>query len=52
MDTERSPTGKPIKGLTGIELAQTRNYLKASGYIRTLLLNIGANSIEYRCLMM
>jgi GxxExxY protein len=43
---------KALKQLTAIDLAQTLNYLKASGYKRALLLNFGTKSLEYRRFVM
>jgi GxxExxY protein len=43
---------KAVKLLTAIDLAQTLNYLKASGCKRALLLNFGTKSLEYRRLVM
>ena len=37
-----------MKKLTGIEEAQIINYLKASGIATGLLLNFGAQSLEYK----
>jgi GxxExxY protein len=43
---------KAVKTLSPIDMAQTLNYLKASGYRRALLLNFGAKSLEYRRFVM
>lgn len=38
--------------LTGIDQAQTLNYLKATGYRRALLLNFGAHSLQFERLVL
>lgn len=42
---------KALSHLTGIEEAQTINYLKVTGLSRALLLNFGARSLEYKRLV-
>lgn len=42
---------KALQSLSGIEEAQLINYLKATGYIRGLLLNFGAPSLQYKRLV-
>ena len=38
---------KALAALSGVDRAQTINYLKATGYRRALLLNFGARSLQY-----
>ena len=38
---------KAIKAITPIERAQVINYLKATGFHRALLINFGAESLQY-----
>ena len=42
---------KALGRLTGVEEAQTINYLKITGLFRALLLNFGARSLEYKRLV-
>ena len=42
---------KALGRLTGVEEAQTINYLKITGLSRALLLNFGARSLEYKRLV-
>jgi len=42
---------KALNRLTGIEEAQTINYLKATGLKRALLINFGAPRLEYKRLV-
>lgn len=42
---------KAIAGLTGREESQVINYLKASGLHKSLLINFGASSLEYKRLV-
>jgi len=39
---------KAISGLSGIEEAQLINYLKATGHSTGLLINFGAQTLEYK----
>ncbi|MGN6726659.1 MAG: GxxExxY protein, partial [Tepidisphaeraceae bacterium] len=38
---------KALRKISDIERAQVVNYLKATGFTRAILLNFGANSLEY-----
>jgi GxxExxY protein len=39
---------KAIDCLSGVETAQTINYMKAGGFHRALLINFGSDSLEYK----
>jgi GxxExxY protein len=39
---------KAISQLTSVEEAQVLNYLKATGFKRSLLINFGASSLQYK----
>jgi GxxExxY protein len=43
---------KALGGLTSIEVAQTLNYLKATGLKRALLINFGSERLEHRRLVL
>lgn len=43
---------KAAKGIEDIHIAQTLNYLKATGLKTALLLNFGARSLEVRRLLL
>ena len=42
---------KALTQLTGVEVAQVINYLKATGYTIGLLMNFGARSLQYKRLV-
>jgi GxxExxY protein len=42
---------KALDRLTNLEVAQVLNYLKATGLQRALLINFGAESLQFHCLV-
>ena len=43
---------KALSALSGVEMAQVINYLKASGHARGLLINFGVPSLQYKRLVL